>query len=806
MFLALPALAVYKRGMVFPSAFSVVLARRDHRAPARFWILLLAIGFTRHPLCAVEPVPDTFPQEARSFLGAYCFECHGNGAAEGEVDLEQLLQGPNDRATRDRWRKVMRQLQVGVMPPADYEPRPEQEVSARFVQSIDDRFFRVDCEQVRDPGRVTIRRLNRVEYENTVRDLLGVPFRAAATFPRDDVGYGFDNIGDVLSLTPPLLEKYLDAASAISRQVIHAGPRANLFVQRYEGVELDATLESGATVEEDYLLINREGYAFAEFNPYVSGEYQIRVRAFGVQAGDELIRMAVTVADKQVGEFEIQGHREPHDYEVSVSFGTDDYPLGRQEIHLVYLNDFNDGGEGDRDMAVLHVEMQGPMHLEPQDMPYPSEHRRAVPFQPDAKLNVEQAARRNLMQLGRRAFRRPVDSEDVDAMVDLVSSAVSRGESFERAMQYGLQLMLVSPRFLFRVESSPRPDDAEHAEDVGQFELASRLSYFLWCSMPDEELFRLAKEGTLSRRDVLVGQVQRMLDDSKSSALIDQFAGQWLNLRNLKSIRPNKQAFPEFDEELAGDMRRETQLLFETLLKDNKPLTELLTADYTYVNQRLAKHYGLPAIAGDGFQRVSLADVPRRGILTHASILTLTSDPARTLPVKRGKWIMANVLGNAPPEPPPNVPTLDVSDEAQSGTTLREQLARHREDAACAGCHRHMDPLGLAFEPYDAIGRWRETDGGQAFDTSGTLPDGRHFANVMELIGLLGDGKNEYTEQVAEAMLTFALGRGLEPYDQCAVEKIVEMLEQDDYRFRTLVNEIVLSEPFRRRRGDGGKP
>jgi hypothetical protein len=754
----------------------------------------------------LEPIPEFFAEDARTFLESYCFECHGNGASEGEVKLDQLLEQQPDRTTRDVWHRVMQQLQIGIMPPPDHSPKPDTATLKQFVQRIDQEFFHVDCEKVRDPGRVTIKRLNRVEYEKTIHDLLGVTYQAAENFPRDDVGYGFDNIGDVLSLSPPLFEKYLDAAEAISREVIYTGPRSDLRSTRVLPNEIGGEVAAGVTIEEDYLLINREGYAFANFAPYEPGEYELRIRAFGVQWGDELIRMAIEVAGERIAEFEIQGQRQTEDYNIRLKFGNEDHPLGSQEIRFAYLNDFNAGGDADRDLAIRQIELEGPLHIDADKFPFPHQHRRIIRVQPDDQHSMAEAARINLTHLARRAFRQPVQSNDIDPFVELVKNVVERGESFEQAMQYGLQAILVSPKFLFRVESSLRPDDAEHVHDIGQFELASRLSYFLWSTMPDQELFHLAQQGTLRQRDVLLTQVDRMLESPKAAALVHNFAGQYLNLRNLADVRPNRQTFPEFNEQLAEDMQRETQLLVEHLLREDKSLLELLSAKYTFVNEHLAKLYGLSGVTGNEFRIVSLADVPRQGVLTQASILTLTSDPARTLPVKRGKWILETILGSAPPPPPPNVPPLTETEKVNPDTTLREQLAQHRQDAACAGCHQTMDPLGLAFENYDAIGRWRDTDGQQTIDATGTLPDGRSFQNAIELIDLLQEQETEYTEQITGAMLTYALGRGLEPYDQCAVSKIVDILKQNDYRFQTLIDEIVLSMPFQMQRGDGGKP
>jgi hypothetical protein len=562
------------------------------------------------------------------------------------------------RQERSIWLKVLGQLQASAMPPSDAD-QPTAEERELLRVWIDRAVNSVDCSGPVSPGRVTLRRLNRHEYRNTIRDLLGIDYAPAADFPADDVGYGFDHIGDVLSLPTILMEKYLAAAEEISRQAL-----------------ADASSE-------------------------------------------------------------------------------------------------------------------------PQDAQQRLPRRPIILRRPGEEWTPQAAAAANLAPLAAAAFRRPVTDAEVARLAQLVAQAVDDGESFEAGMQLALQAILISPHFLFRVELDPE-GDAE-TRQLNDHELAVRLSYFLWSTMPDAELFDAAREGRLQDLSELEQQVRRMLADPKSQALIENFAGQWLQLRNLDTLTFDPARFPGCDAQLLADMREETLQFFAALVREDQSLLRLLDADFTFVNQRLAAHYGLAGVTGNEFRRVSLQGTPRAGILTHASVLAVTSNPSRTSPVKRGKFVLDNLLGAPPPPAPANVPQLDDANRALTGT-LRQRLEQHRADPGCASCHQLMDPIGFALEHFDAVGRYRTTDAGQPIDASGALPSGDQFSGLDELRGLLlAKRRDDVARCLVEKMLVYALGRGLEYYDQCAVNNIRQALEQDDYRFSRLVLGVVQSQPFQKR-------
>ena len=587
------------------------------------------------------------PEFSRMFLKAYCIMCHGGDEPEAELSLE-IDDTYSVVEHRDIWSNVLEMVRLNEMPPED-QPQPPAKEAEQFLQWVETELARFDCAEFARPGRVTIRRLNRAEYNNTVRDLVGIDFQPADTFPADDVGHGFDNIADVLSLPPLLMEKYLEAAEQI--------------------------LESA---------INND---------------------------------------------EVFGHLVPR-------------------------------------------------------IPKPGE-------------SGEELARRYIRDFSRRAFRRPPSQEEVDRLVQLYQRAKSSGEDFKSSMSFALQAALVSPRFLFRVELD-NEQEPNQSKRLDGYELASRLSYFLWSSMPDETLFQAAESGTLQSDEGLIEQTNRMLADDKSSALVDNFFDQWLQLRQLAKLNPDPELFPAYNAHLREAMLEETRQFVRYIIREDRNILEFLDCDYTFANGLLSRHYGLEGVDGEAFQKVSLVGTPRGGVFTQGSILTLTSNPTRTSPVKRGKWILENILGSPPPPPPPGVPELDEDSQAELLGSLRERMQQHRTNPSCSVCHRSMDALGFGFENFDAIGAWRDRDGRFEIDPSGELPGKLEFNGPAELRNILKSTRTvQFTRCFAEKMLTYALGRGLEPYDRCTVDDIVEAAETNDYRLSSVMAAIVTSDAFR---------
>lgn len=736
----------------------------------------------------VPPPQDVFKEKLQPFVQTYCADCHNTDEPEAGVDFDlfpteaSMLTG-NGRKT---WEKILGMLEIGAMPPADME-QPPTELRDELTAWLEDRLYNLDCDLVDDPGRVTVRRLNRAEYRNTIRDLLAVDFDPTNDFPSDDVGYGFDNIGDVLSLSPLLMEKYLDAAETITSRAIPVTTEDD----RKTVVAPDRLRsQPKLNARGKFLGLSSRADVWTDYRAPRDGEYQVAVLAKANQFGDEPARMELRVDGKVVRTFDVTGEMRQADYIHPMRLARGDH-----KIQVSFINDKYVEKKGDRNLFVGRFEI-----TQPEDR---SQLNQFIHHWPNGDTGIRDAAVSVLKPFVKRAFRGPVSDAEVSNFVNIVEMATSDGESFEQGIQYAVQAVLVSPRFLFRIEMDARPDDPMAERTVTDYELASRLSYFLWSSMPDEELFDLAERGQLRDPDVLRTQVHRLLNDSKSRALVDNFAGQWLNLQMLDEIVPDPNVFPDFDESLRNDMKGESLLLFETIMREDHSLLDFLDADFTFMTERLARHYGQEGVQGNQFQKVSLNAGRRAGILTHASILTLTSNPERTSPVKRGKWIMENILGESPPPPPPGVPELEETAKNNPMSTLREQLKLHRADPGCASCHRTMDVLGFGFENFDATGRWRDRDGDHAIDPSGELPDGNSFAGPTELVQLLKNRRADFARCLTEKMLTYALGRGLEYYDRCATDEILDRLEENNYRFSELVLGIVSSKPFQKRRGDG---
>lgn len=763
-------------------AFAILSAPNGDAAPRNE----VVAGVTSSP--DADPPPDVFHEKLQPFVKQYCADCHNADDPEAGIDFDafpteaSLLTGNG----RKSWEKILAMLEIGAMPPADMD-QPPAELRDELTNWLEDKLFNLDCDMIDDPGRVTVRRLNRVEYRNTIRDLLSVDFDPTDDFPSDDVGYGFDNIGDVLSLSPLLMEKYLDAAEKITAAAIP--------VTTAEDLQTIVTVDQlrskpKLSARGSFLGLSSRADVWTDYRAPRDGEYEIDIRARANQFGDEPAKMELRVDGKVVRTFDVTGEMRQDDYVHRMPLAR-----GQRRIQVSFINDKYVAKKGDRNLYVGRFAV-----TQPEDR---SKLDQFIHHWPETDGDVRESAMSVLTPFVKRAFRGPVSSDEVSRFVDIVEMATDDGELFEQGIQYAVQAILVSPRFLFRIEMDARPDDPMTERPVTDFELASRLSYFLWSSMPDDELFDLAERGELRNEDVLKKQVLRLLDDSKSRALVDNFAGQWLNLQMLDEMTPDPEVFPEFDAKLRDDMKRESLLLFETIMREDRSLLDFLDADFTFMTERLARHYGRDGVKGDQFQKVSLDTGKRAGILTHASILTLTSNPERTSPVKRGKWIMENILGESPPPPPPGVPELEETAKGNPESTLREQLKLHRADPGCASCHRTMDVLGFGFENFDAVGRWRDQDGNHPIDPSGELPGGDSFAGPTELVQLLKRRRADFARCLSEKLLTYALGRGLEYYDRCATDAILRRLDENNYRFSELVLGIVSSKPFQKRRGDG---
>jgi Protein of unknown function (DUF1592)/Protein of unknown function (DUF1588)/Protein of unknown function (DUF1585)/Protein of unknown function (DUF1587)/Protein of unknown function (DUF1595)/Ca-dependent carbohydrate-binding module xylan-binding/Planctomycete cytochrome C len=749
--------------------------------------------------------PGAFRSAVLPLLAKYCTSCHGPVKPKGGLNLVALKDETSVGSQQKIWERVREYVEGGVMPPEE-RPQPSHEEAARLTQWIKSALKPEECGRTFDPGRVTIRRLNRAEYNNTVRDLIGIDFHPADDFPSDDVGYGFDNIGDVLTMPPILMEKYLAAAEAVSEEAIVVEPSAKGSIKSYSSASLGA--DSGGSPRGDGTLgLASEGeitviHAFPR-----NGHYLIRVRAAGDQAGPEPVKMEVRIDGKSLKKFDVTAPSgKLQDFQTKQNLRG-----GARRLSVAFLNDYYepnapDPKQRDRNLIVDSIEVDGPLYS-PGD-PLPESHRRIIFRTAKTESEVPDAARAIVEKLAARAYRRPVTSSELAKLVKLVDLAIQNGDSFTRGIQLAVQAVLVSPEFLFRVELDSRgkkiPGKTGAAPAAGQligdFELASRISYFLWSSMPDDELWRVTVDGSLRSPEVLDKHVRRMLRDPKVQALVDNFAGQWLQLRNLRSVNPDRSAYPNFDEPLRQAMIRETELFFGAVMRGDLSLLDFLDADFTFVNERLARHYGIPGVKGAQFRRVKLKDRQRGGLVTQASILTVTSNPTRTSPVKRGKWVLEQLLGTPPPPPPPNVPTLQEDQKALTAATVRLRMEQHRAKASCAVCHSKLDPLGFGLENYDAVGGWRDQDGGAAVDSSGTLPSGESFRGPEELKKILKAHTRQFTRCLSEKMLTYALGRGLEEYDRCAVDQIVKSLEADRYRFSTLILAIVKSDPFQKRR------
>ena len=857
-------------------------------------LLGILLGGVSHSMSAAEltttggPLITSFRAEMAEVLDEYCYDCHGFGTAEGGVTLDEFSSDA-DFQDHDLWLAVLNNVRKGIMPPAEeFQPTPSER--ERIASWIKDTAFALDPAQP-DPGRITLRRLNRVEYENTIRDLLGVDFDAEIEFPADDSGHGFDNIADVLTVSPMLLEKYLDAAQTIVNEAV---PQEPLVVA--ENWLLGRDFESLVEIQpETAELADTAGVEAADEATAVESRPSAEIWQAGNRGRNHLqlsyyqpARVAQTMTVYHAGEYDIVFDLRLTERYVDNQFDLNEAALvlkldgevlherklvreGWQSVEIVARGNLEPGEhsvvvelypslpaqEQIRDLGVRinHVIMRGP--LTPEHWVAPKRYADYFPRPvPDDARARDEYRREVLGAFAERAYRHPVHPRTVEALVEVARGVSSQpGSNFEKGVAQAMVAVLASPGFLFREEGVLEELRSGTVASVDEFALASRLSYFLWSSMPDDELFALAKAGEL--RANLPAQLARMLADSRSSELVENFTGQWLQARDVLTVpiqdfdvhlrenrdpellgayetfreislipRPERTPeqvelrsaaldlvhqgyrsdYPRFNNDLRESMQRETELYFDHILREDRSVMELLDSDYTFVNEALAKHYGLDTegIEGEELRKVTLPpDSVRGGVLTQGTLLAVTSNPTRTSPVKRGVFILENILGAPPPPPPPNIPGLEdaVTEEELGKLSLRETLALHASQPTCASCHLRMDPLGLALENFNAMGRFREEEMNLPIQPEGKLISGESFTDIRELKRILAnERRDDFLHTLVEKMLTYALGRGMEYYDIVTIDQIVDRIEAKDFRMSALIEGIVNSAPFQQTR------
>ena len=780
------------------------------------WVGLIA-SRSGQELQAQSQGPQAANPESRATIDQYCVTCHSTRLKSGGLVLENAdLASVGTDA--ERWEKVVRKLRAGVMPPQGAR-RPDGATMHALIASLE-----TSLDQAADarpnPGRPLIHRLNRAEYKNAIRDLLALDVDVATLLPPDDSAYGFDNISDVLGVSPSLQERYLTAAGRISRLAVgdpsmrpgsdtYRVPQDLSQNQHIEGLPLgtvgglqvthtfplDAEYEFRTQLYRTNLNIVRGLQYPSEFEISIDGRQVHYVTIGGntdlaamfdkpTDTGDAVelrmrVRVPVTAGPHEVTATFIENMavKDTVRLQPFLRSSADNFDwAGRPHIQtFAVTGPFNPTGVGDT-----------------------ASRREIFTCRPTTPKRERDCATQILSRLARRAYRQPVSKAELEPILGFYEAARKKG-TFESGIQRGLERILASPRFAFRVERDPESVAPGTPYRISDIELASRLSFFLWSSIPDNTLLDVAGRGRLKDPAVLEEQVRRMLADPRSSALVDNFAGQWLQLRNIRSVLPNSDEFPDFDDNLRQAFRHETELLFESIIREDRNVLDLLRADYTFVNERLARHYGIPDVYGSRFRRVQVTDEARKGLLGKGSMLAVTSHAERTSPVLRGKWVLENIVGLPVPPPPPDVPQLKPAEEGQKPKTLREQMAEHRTNPTCATCHKVMDPVGLALENFDAVGAWRTNEAGGPIDASGQLADGTAVDGVVTLRKAILDRPELFVGTLTEKLMTYALGRGVGPEDMPSVRRVLRDAGANDYRFSSLVLGIVKSVPFQMR-------
>lgn len=788
------------------------------RAVVGGFALLTAVPWTSARAQSQAPVSGE-----RAFLSTYCYACHNQRLKTGGLSLETLdVDHPGVHA--EEWEKVVRKLSTGMMPPA-VAPHPHRADVNAFLQTLETRLDRAAAGHM-NPGAPALHRLNRTEYANVIRDLLAVDVDATTLLPADDASNGFDNIADVLHVSPELLDRYLSAAAKISRIAVgdpNIGPTAVTYRVR------------GDVSQNDLLpglpLGTRGGIIIHHTFP-VDGEYVIKASllkenfgpTFGGAAKNQQLEIALNGSRVQLFDVKPElffymrpvtrtqnARQDKAPLEVRLHV-----PAGPQTITVTFLKTSSAAvddliqpfGSSTADINIgvqfgyttlphlASVEITGPFN--PAGSGDTPSRRRIFTCQPKSPTDEVPCARQILSTLARGAYRRPVREDDLELLLGFYQSG-RNGGTFDDGIEMALRRILADPEFMFRFERDPENVAPGTAYPVSDLELASRLSFFLWSSIPDDELLDVAVHGRLSDPAVLQRQTRRMLQDPRSQALVTNFAGQWLYLRELKNTVPDPLTYPDFDDNLREAFQKETELFFQSIVREDRSVLDLLNADYTFVNGRLAQHYGIPNIYGPDFVRVHVTDQARRGLLGQGSILLLTSNANRTSPVTRGKWILENILGSPPPLPPPNVPPLKDNGNDTKVLSVRERMEQHRANPVCAACHKIMDPIGFSLENFDGVGKWRTLDSGLPIDTSGQLVDGTHVEGPATLRQALLGYSDAFVNTVSEKLLTYAVGRELQYYDMPAVRAIASQAKANGYRFSSLIAATVASQPFRMR-------
>ncbi|WP_436717057.1 DUF1592 domain-containing protein [Roseiconus lacunae] len=764
-------------------------------------------------------------------LEAYCIDCHNEDYKEAGLDLTPFLSLKD--VSPPEFQRVLEMVRFGAMPPEDYDT-PEIEERKQLVHALEDAAFSSTCDLRPKAGKVTVRRLNRSEYNNAIRDLFGIDLKPADKFPSDEVGAGFDNNGDVLSLSPMLIEKYFEAAESVADAVI-GDPKELPSIDKDVAPDQIPVYGSFEVGSFNGRFVDKESFAWIDLDVPFDGEYRIGIRGGVTTSKADPVTVAIVDGEGlllKTVELKYFGGGGSADSERE----TVELKRGKRRLGFIPILEEQELKVGETrfdqmttmDEAVVNEVIEGladpippnrridfaehPFMFRSFEVNGPSRHpkdafppkhfdlvRHVAPQNRGRYKDVRQTAMKNLREFMPLVFRGPVTDEEIKPYAQLVEQATGERESFYVGMRRALTALLVSPRFLFRAELPNADAEPNEFGDYAltQHQLATRLSFFLWSSTPDETLLELADKGKLAGEEV-DKQVKRMLEDGRATALAKDFAAQWLGLRNLDGHEADEKRFPMFDDQLKLAMSRETEMLFMHVIRNNLPVSEFLTADYSFINKPLAKLYGIESPKGNEFQRVSLEGTPRRGLLSHASVLTLTSMPTRTSPVLRGKWILENILGIKAPDPPAGVPELEESETAAATASLREQLELHRASSGCASCHRVMDQLGFGLDDFDAIGRFRTEDSGHPIDASGAMPDGRSFNGGAELSKMLGDTEIEaLARTMTERMLTFAIGRELTPDDRCTIDDVVEKTRPNGFRLADIASAIIDSRQFR---------